>query len=255
VLYQGTTAHGGETIRDDRGNLIATRPQRLTYYYEGGAYDRGIQAVRTRAGGTLGRVALIGLGMGALSCASKPGEAWSYYELDPMSAAIARDRALFRSLSLCAPQAPVVIGDGRLTLRQAMPGFDLLILDVFSSDSVPIHMLTREAFALYKSRLAPHGAIAINITNKNMELANAVAAAAAANGMVTAVNLDRHQQDASQATLHFRAEIALVARSLDDMKALKLGPDWHVLSPRPDAAIWTDDYSNVLGAMLLKMRE
>src|SRR5205807_166262 len=146
------------------------------------------------------------------------------------------------------------IGDGRLTLRQARPGFELLILDVFSSDSVPLHMLTREAFALYKSRLARHGAIAVNITNKNLELANAVAASAAANGMVTAINLDKHQ-DASQETLHFRAEIALVARTQDDMKALKLGPDWHIVQPTAQTPVWTDDYSNVLSAILLKMRQ
>jgi hypothetical protein len=254
LLYQGTTAHGGEQIRDDKGKAIATRPQPLTYYYSGGPYDDGIHAVRRRAGGTLERVALVGLGMGSLSCAAKPGEAWTFYELDPTSAMIARNRSLFRSMSLCAPNAPVIIGDGRLTLRQAKPGLGLLILDVFSSDSVPLHMLTREAFTLYKSRLAPHGAIAINITNKNMELADAVAASAAANGMVTAVNLDRLPAD-SRETLHFRAEIALVAQTPEDMRALKLGPNWHIVRPRADMPVWTDDYSNVLSAILLKTSE
>ncbi len=254
LLYHGTTLHGGERIRDDKGRTITARPQPLTYYYGGGPYDDGIQAVRRRVGGTFNRVALIGLGIGALSCTSKPGEAWTVYELDPVGAAIARDRSLFRTMSICAANMPVIIGDGRLTLRQASAGFDLLALDVFSSDSVPLHMLTREAFALYKSKLAQHGAIAINITNKNLELANAVAASAAANGMVTAINLDR-QPDASQETLHFRAEIALVARTEDEMKALKLGPDWHVIRPPADTPVWTDDYSNVLSAILLKMRQ
>jgi hypothetical protein len=255
VLYHGTTAHGGERIRDDKGNVIHTKPEPLTYYYNGGPYDDGIQAVRRRAGGTLGRAALIGLGIGSQSCASKPGEAWTFFELDPMDAAIARNPSLFRSISLCAAHVPIVIGDGRLTLRQARPGFDLLVLDVFSSDSVPLHMLTREAFALYKSRLAEHGAIAVNISNKNMELANAVAASAGANGMVTAITLDRHQRDASRETLRFRAEIALVARNMDEMKALKLGPDWHILRPGANDPVWSDDYSNVLSAILLKMRQ
>jgi hypothetical protein len=137
-------------------------------------------------------------------------------------------------------------------LRRAGPGFDLLILDVFSSDSVPLHMLTREAFALYKSRLTQHGAIAVNISNKNMELTNAVAASAAANGMVTAINLDRHNP--AKETLHLPAEIALVARNADEMKALKLGPDWHIVHLPADAPVWSDDYSNVLSAILLKMR-
>ena len=111
------------------------------------------------------------------------------------------------------------------------------------------------AFALYKSRLAQHGAIAVNITNKNMEFSNTVAASAAANGMVTAIKLDPHRADVLQESLRLRAEIALVARNSDDMKALKLGPDWHIVHPPADGSVWTDDYSNVLSAILLKMRE
>jgi hypothetical protein len=254
VLFHGTIAHGGEQIRDDQGRPFRARPQPLTYYYPGGPYDSAIQAVRARAGGRLDRVALVGLGMGSLSCARKPGEAWTFYELDPMSAAIARDNSLFRSMSVCAPGAPVVLGDGRLTLRNAKAGIDLLLLDTFSSDAVPMHMLTRDAFALYKSRLGPHGAMAINISNKNMELAYAVAASAAANGMVTAVNLDRKQTHPSSDTLRFQAEIAMVAQSPDDLAALKLGADWHVLRADPEVRVWTDDYSNVLDAILAKMR-
>lgn len=254
LLYHGTVAHGGEQIRDDQGRPFAGRPQPLTYYYPGGPYDSAIRAVRARAGGTLSNVALVGLGMGALSCASKPGESWTFYELDPMSAAIARDPTLFRSMTVCAPDSPIVMGDGRLTLRNAKPGLDLLLLDAFSSDSVPLHMLTREAFALYKSRLGPHGAIGINISNRNVALAQAVAASAAANGMVTAINLDRKQTSPSKDTLRFQAEIALVARSASELAALKLGPDWHIVHPEPGVRVWTDDYSNVLDAILTKMR-
>ena len=254
VLFHGTIAHGGEQIRDDQGKAFRGRPQPLTYYYPGGPFDSAIQAVRARAGGRLDRVALVGLGMGSLSCARKPGEGWTFYELDPMSATIARDSSLFRSMSVCAPGAPIVLGDGRLTLRNAKPGIDLLLLDTFSSDAVPLHMLTRDAFALYKSRLGPHGAIAINISNKNMELADAVAASATANGMVTAIKVDRTLAAPSSDTLHFPAEIAVVAQSPAALEALKLGPGWHVLRPGPEVAVWSDDYSSVLDAILIKMR-
>ena len=254
VLFHGTVGHGGEQIRDDQGRPFRGRPQPLTYYYPGGPFDTAIQAVRARAGGRLDRVALVGLGMGSLSCARKPGEGWTFYELDPMSAAIARDSSLFRSMSVSAPGAPVVLGDGRLTLRNAKPGIDLLLLDTFSSDAVPVHMLTRDAFALYKARLGPNGAIAINISNKNMELADAVAASAAANGMVTAIKVDRTLAAPSSDTLHFPAKIAVVAQSPAALEALKLGPDWQVLRPGPDVAVWTDDYSSVLDAILSKMR-
>jgi hypothetical protein len=250
ALFHGTIVHGGEQIRDDAGKPYKGRPQPLTYYYIGGPFDLGIQAVRARAGGTLGRVAVVGLGVGSMACEKKPGEAWTFYELDPMIDAIAHDASLFRFMPACAPDAKIVLGDGRLTLATAKPGLDLLLLDTFSSDAVPLHMLTREAFALYKSRLGPHGVLLINISNRNMELANAVAASAAANGMVTALDLDRKIQGASRDTMRFQSEIALVAQSPDDLQALQLGPDWHPVRPSPDVRVWTDDYSNVLDAIL-----
>jgi len=253
ALFHGTIVHGAEQIRDDKGQLVHGRPQPLTYYYAGGPFDEAIQAVRARAGGTLGQVAAVGLGVGSLSCERQAGEAWTFYELDPMVAAIAHDSSLFRFVSVCAPDMPVVLGDGRLTLRGAKPGMNLLLLDTFSSDAVPLHILTRDAFALYKSRLGPQGAIAINISNRNMELADAVAASAAANGMVTAVKLENKQIGPAHETLRFRAEIALVAQSQAELKALKLGPDWHVVRAAPQVRVWTDDYSNVLDAILMKM--
>jgi hypothetical protein len=254
VLFQGVTAHGGERLRDDNGAVVTARPDPLTYYYRGGPYDTAIQAIRHRAGGTLNHVALIGLGMGALSCNATPGEGWTFYELDPLSVTIAHNTNLFHSVSRCAPAVPTIIGDGRLTLRAAKPDIDLLILDMFSSDSVPTHMLTREAFALYKARLSPHGAITINVSNKNLKLSNIVAASAAANGMVTAVKRDNVPPDTFR-TLHLRAEIAVVARSAADMAALKLGPDWHIVRPDATTRIWTDDYSAILDAIFAKMRE
>jgi hypothetical protein len=250
ALFHGTIVHGGEQIRDDAGKPYKGRPQPLTYYYIGGPFDLGIQAVRARAGGTLGRVAVVGLGVGSMACEKKPGEAWTFYELDPMIDAIAHDASLFRFMPACAPDAKIVLGDGRLTLATAKPGLDLLLLDTFSSDAVPLHMLTREAFALYKSRLGPHGVLLINISNRNMELANAVAASAAANGMVTALDLDRKIRGASRDTMRFQSEIVLVTRSPDDLQALQLGPDWHSVRPSPDVRVWTDDYSNVLDAIL-----
>jgi hypothetical protein len=254
ALFHGTIVHGAEQIRGDDGKPFRGRPQPLTYYYIGGPFDEGIQAVRASAGGTLARVALVGQGVGSLTCERKPGEAWTIYELDPLVAAIARDPSLFRFMTVCAPDTEVVLGDGRLTLRAAKPGIDLLLLDTFSSDAVPLHMLTREAFALYKSRLGPHGVILMNISNRNMQLRDAVAASAAANGMVTAVKRDHRQVDSAH-DLRFLSEIALVARSEADLQSLKLGPDWRAVRPSAGTKVWTDDYSNVLDAILANMRQ
>lgn len=249
ILYHGTTAHGSERRLDDQGKVLTRMPAPLSYYYPGGPFSQAVYAVRAQHGGPIPHVALVGLGVGILTCYRQAGEDWTIYELDPSIIDIARDKSLFRSVSNCGPDIPTVIGDGRLTLRSAKPGLDLLLLDIFSSDSVPLHMLTREAFALYKSRLSAHGAIAFNISNKNLELTDAVAASAAANGMVTAVKIDVPQ---SPETLRLRAQIAVVTKSLADMKALKLGAGWHIV--QPTARAWTDDYSDLLSAILARLR-
>jgi len=223
VLFHGTTAHGAEQVRDDAGHVLIGRPEPLAYYAFNGAYGEAVNAVRARNGGKLDNVALIGLGVGALTCHALPGEHWTIYELDPLMLEIASDARLFRSLSNCAPNVKVILGDGRLTLRDSRRPIDLLLLDIFSSDSVPTHMLTKEAFALYKSKLAPHGAIAFNISNHNLELASVVAESAAANGMVTVVKTD--PKPPAQ-TLKLQAEIAVVARSGSDLETLKLDSGW-----------------------------
>ena len=140
VLYHGTTAHGSEQRLDGDGAPLTTRRQnRSTYYYRGGPFSQAIYAMRASMGGTIPRVALVGLGVGALTCYRQPGEDWTIYELDPLIVDIARDRSLFRSVSVlraehtdrdrrrppdaCAPPSPASI---------------YLMLDIFSSDSVPL---------------------------------------------------------------------------------------------------------------------
>jgi len=251
VVFHGTTSHGAEQLRDRGGHLPSGKPEPLTYYYRGGPYSEAIEAARATDGGKLRQVVLVGLGMGALSCYAQPGETWDYYELDPLMVAIATDRRLFRSMSACAPHASFVLGDGRISLGRQHKPIDLLLVDAFTSDSVPIHMLTKEAFALYKAKLSPHGVIGLNISNRNMELASVVAASAAANGMVTAVKRDAKELD-TQNTLRAAAEIVVVARSDRDLMALHL-KGWRVVTPPSGVATWTDDYSNVPAAILRKL--
>jgi spermidine synthase len=190
--------------------------------------------------------------MGALSCYAQPREHWDYLELDPTMVRIATNPRLFRSMSLCAPHASFILGDGRLSLRAQKRPIDLLLIDAFTSDSVPIHLLTVEAMALYKKKLSPHGFIAMNISNRNMELAMVVAVSAAANGMVVATKRDAKPLD-TQHTLRSAAEIAIVAHSIADLQALKL-KGWHVLPPDPAVASWTDDYSNIPAAIWRKFQ-
>ncbi len=252
VLFHGTTVHGGEQLLDDNGAKLEGRPVPLTYYYPGGPYSEAIDAVRARAGGTLGRVALVGLGAGIFTCHRHDGEDWDLYELDPLVIRIAKNEKLFNALAQCAPDAAIIPGDARLMLKKAKPGYNFLALDAFSSDSVPVHLITKEAVGLYKAKMAPHGVIAFNISNRNLELASVVAGAAASNGMVMIVKRDHAELD-TEHTMRINAEIALVANSYEDFGKLNGDPSWKRFAPTPGQRIWTDDYSNIVSALIRKL--
>ena len=253
LLYHGTTLHGVERIAD---SAAGSTPEPLTYYYFGGPISEGIDDVRSAraARGGLDRVAVVGLGTGALACYQRGGEAWTFYEIDPAVVRIARDPHFFTFISACAPNLPVVVGDARLTLSASTHSYDLIILDAFSSDAIPVHLLTREALAGYLRRLRNGGAILMHISNRYMELASVIAAVGAAEGLVAFIKEDRRPQ-ASPFDFKTNAEVVALARQRDDLGALSLRPDWHELRPEPSVSAWTDDYSNVLGAILRKQLE
>ena len=246
LFFHGTTTHGAEQMLAN-GKPLTGIPEPLAYYHRGGGLGEAIEKVRATR--PLHRAAVVGLGIGALSCYVRPGENWTFYELDPLVVRIARNRNLFRSFSMCAANSPVVIGDARLTLHKSAPGLDLLVMDAFTSDSVPVHLLTKEAFALYRAKLSPHGIIVFHVSNRNLELSDVVAQSAAANGMVTAL----HPSVARSTDLPYRfaSEVVIVAQSPADLASLHLGRDWNSLPPRGE--IWTDDYSDVLGALLKRL--
>src|SRR5271166_4567957 len=179
LLYHGTTMHGAERISSGAD----ASPEPLTYYYFGGPMSDSIAATRA-VRGSLGHVAVVGLGTGSLACHKRDGEEWTFFEIDPSVARIARDPRLFSFISACAPDLPVVLGDARLTLAASAQRYDLIILDAFSSDAIPVHLLTREALAGYLTRLEPGGALVMHISNRHMELSSVVAAVAAGEGLV-----------------------------------------------------------------------
>jgi spermidine synthase len=140
------------------------------------------------------------------------------------------------------------VGDARLTLADAPDGYyDLIVMDAFTSDAVPIHLLTREAMALYLKKLAPGGMIVSHVMNRHLELPSVVAGIAAANGLVTRV-MYWSEYDADRYL--FASAVAAVARSDKDFGALLENGDWEVQAPDPKQWVWTDDYSNIVGALL-----
>ena len=246
LLYNGTTLHGAERIADLAGNT----PKPLTYYFPDGAIAQSIKTVRSAQGG-FRRVAVVGLGTGTLSCLSQRGEHWTFYEIDPVVVQIARNPKLFSFMNSCAPDAGVVLGDARLTLAQSKETYDLIVLDAFSSDVIPVHLLTREAIEGYLSHLAPKGALVLHISNRYLELANVVAAIAAGEGLASESKIDVPAESV-QTNYRTSAQVAVLARSPDILRGFERVPGWAPLPLNPNVAAWTDDYSNIFGALLRK---
>jgi hypothetical protein len=249
LLYHGTTVHGAERTADI-GPAATASPEPITYFYHGGPYSESIEAVRAARGG-LSRVAVAGLGTGSLACYKRDNEKWTFFEIDSAVVQIARDPRFFTYISACAPDLPVVLGDARLTLTASAQQYDLIILDAFSSDAIPVHLLTREALSGYLARLETGGVVVVHISNRYMELGGVVAAMAAAEGLVA-----YRKDDDRPAPVPFdykaNASIVVLARRRGDLGDLPDRPGWGELKPTPGVTAWTDDYSNVLGAILRK---
>jgi hypothetical protein len=250
MLVHGNTLHGAERIRELDGTPVNGRPEPLTYYYFGGPISEVTSAARAAASGKLGNVAVVGLGAGSMACHRQEGETWTFFEIDPEVVRLARDPNMFRFLASCAPDAPIVLGDARLTLAASTQRFDLIVLDAFSSDAIPTHLLTREALRGYLAHLAPHGMLLIHISNRHLELPKVVAAVGATEGLTTLVKTDRNPIDLS-ADLRAAAMVAVLARSETDLGTLRGADGWEKTEAGGVVA-WTDDYSDIIGAMLRK---
>src|SRR5215475_1388834 len=254
TLQHGTTEHGAQRIRNPDGTPVTGRPEPLTYYHVTSPIAQGIKAARERKGGPI-QLAVVGLGTGSTACLTEPGDTLTYYEIDPAVARIAKDANRFTFLSSCAPNAEIVLGDARLTLADAPDGkYDVIVVDAFTSDAIPVHLVTREAMALYLSKTAPNGLILMHVSNRHMELASVVAGIADANGLVTWVNDGAADED--DANYKFSSTVCAVARSDDDFSDDMADDDnWLLQEPDEDQWVWTDDYSNIIGAMLRQVRK
>ncbi|HEX8199478.1 MAG TPA: fused MFS/spermidine synthase [Isosphaeraceae bacterium] len=247
-LTHGSTIHGQQSL--DPGRLR----EPLSYYHRTGPIGQVIQAFRHRPARR--DVAVVGLGAGTLAAYAEPAERWTFYEIDPAVARIARDRAYFTFLPDCrAASASVVLGDARQRLRDAPGhGYGLIVLDAFSSDAIPLHLMTREALALYRSKLAHGGLIAFHISNRFLDLSPVLAALARDAGWTCRVRDENILTAAQiQAGLH-GSTWAVLAAGAEDLGELAEDPRWREPSPRPGQAVWTDDFSNVVGQWKVSRR-
>ena len=255
LLQHGTTLHGGQRIRQANGEPAAIDPpEPLLYYWDGSAISQALEAVRARLDDPM-RFAVIGLGAGALACRAGPQDTVRYYEIDPAIVRMARAPHLFSFLRICRPDVPIILGDARLTLAEAPDGaYDLIIVDAFSSDAIPIHLLTREAMAIYLKKLSAHGMVVMHVSNRHLELASVVAGIAAANGLTTLFSEGADIDEAAN-PYKFSATVAAVARSEEDFGPLAHSADWTLASPDPNQWVWSDDYCNIVGAVIRKLHE
>jgi len=254
ILSHGTTIHGAERIRDIDGDPVTGRPEPVSYYYDGSGMAQVIDATRARIGGPI-RYAVIGLGTGSLACRSTPGDTVVYYEIDTAIIHTARDSGLFHFISGCRPDLPIVIGDARLTLSDTPDGsYDIIFVDAFTSDAIPIHLITSEAMAIYRAKLAPHGIVVVHVSNRYLELASVVGGIARANGMIPRVNDGSDVQENGNEYKYVGTVVAC-ARADEDFGTLAQSAFWPIEQQDPRQRVWTDDYSNIVGALLRQLQE
>jgi len=248
ILSHGTTIHGAERIAEAAAS--ADRPEPLTYYTAEGPLASAITAHRGRLGRPV-NVGIVGLGAGSLACHAGEGDKWRYYEIDPAVVRVATDPRHFRFLSACTPAAPIVLGDARLTVMREPDGlFDVLVIDAFSSDAIPVHLMTREAIAGYFAKLAPGGIVVLHISNRYMELRSVLAAIAEEENLAGAARLDLRGAEETRA-MRKSSEAVVLARSLDDIRQF-LAAGWEPLKTDPANPVraWSDDYSNIVAAIM-----
>jgi hypothetical protein len=249
VLTHGTTLHGAQRIRGKDGHIIVDNTPG-TYYYADSPMAHVIRIVQAHLDqqDERGRIGIVGLGAGSLACYARKNEAWRFFEIDPLVVDIATKSNYFTFLANCQPRPDLVLGDARLTLAKEPDGsFDLLLIDAFTSDAVPVHLMTAEALQLYASKLTDDGVVVLHISNRYLDL-NAVLGATVPlvpqlKGLI--VSDDRADGSYAQNT----SVIAVFAKRDDVLlpyRVLEGAEDFHDGAVRP----WTDDASDVLGPFL-----
>jgi len=189
-----------------------------------------------------------------MACYLQPGQTLTYYEIDPLVARVAKDPRYFTFLEQCAPQAKIVLGDARLKLRDAPDAhYGLITLDAFSGDSIPMHLLTREALALYLQKLAPGGIIAFHISSIYLQLAPTLGGLAQ-DAHLACLTEDDTAVTELQSNEGKSASMWLVmARSQSDLAKIAANSGgrahWVPVQMRPGERVWTDDYSNLLSVI------
>jgi hypothetical protein len=249
VLMHGTTLHGSQRFLDENDEPVDdTVP--TTYYYPGSPMGRMIAKRREilAAKGEKGRYGIVGLGTGSSSCHKREGETWKFFEIDPLVIEISKNPKNFSFISKCLPDIDIAIGDARLTMaKEPDASFDLLIIDAFSSDAIPVHMLTKEAVELFLRKLKPDGVVLLHTSNRYLDLNSVLAAIQKelpeGTAAITVTDHDNRRETNYGRSISSNVIFAKSAAALQPYRSFP------GVSEMEDHGVraWTDDFSDIWG--------
>jgi hypothetical protein len=254
TLVHGTTLHGAQRLFDGQGQPVDdTVP--TTYYYPESPIAQTIAKRRAVLGKDKGRYGIVGLGTGSSACHKQEGETWKFFEIDPVVIKIAKNPSNFTFIGKCQPDIDIAVGDARLTIaKEPDSSFDLFIIDAFTSDAIPVHMLTKEAIALFLGKLKPDGVVLLHTSNRYLDLEAVLASTLKQlpEGTAGIVMQDqrsdrmRHPAQSSSSVVVFTKSAAALEpyRGLEGVMELD---DYGLRA-------WTDDYSDIWGAFMSRVR-
>jgi len=241
LLVHGRTSHGVQSLDPSR----AREP--LAYYARTGPIGDVFARLQQPPG--FRRIDVVGLGVGSLAAYGRPGQLITFYEIDPGVVRIATDPRLFTFLSNSEATVRVVVGDGRIALEMEPAGrSDLLVIDAFSSDAIPVHLLTREAVVLYLEKLRPDGILAFNVSNRYLDLSPVLAGIARELGLFAVERFDHSVPSRDRELGTSASRWVVLARDLRRLEPLATA-GWRPVRATAEDGVWRDDFSNILGAI------
>jgi hypothetical protein len=237
-LVHGTTIHGRQSLDPARSH------EPLAYFHQTGPVGRFFAFFNPSH--PTASIGVIGLGAGSLACYAQPEQKWTFYEIDPAVERIAK--ANFTFLKDCKAGMPqIILGDARLRLKEAADeSYDLIVLDAFSSDVVPVHLLTRQAISLYLSKIKSHGILCFHCSSRYLDLKPVLANLARDAGLVCLAREDLSSGQLERKAGKDPSQWMLMARSENDVDLLRKRGLWELMPGQPGVPEWTDDYSNIL---------
>ena len=210
-----------------------------------GRYLKPFPAIRAKS-----HVGIIGLGVGTLAAYGESPQRWTFFEIDPAVERLARDARYFTYLADARANVRVVLGDARISLRAEPAGeFGLLVLDAFSGDSVPVHLVTREALHLYLEKLDEHGVLLFHVSNRYLDLRPVLDALAKDANLVALTEDDLVVSDDALRGGKLPSRWVVMARCAEDLGPIARDPRWRALSTDKPLGVWTDDFSNLFALL------